>query len=918
MDTAILDVVLGLVLIYLMLALLISKVQEVFAGNLRAGRAHHLQAMVLEVAGQDEELRKRMFTNPTIFALSVGEKPAAPRNGILWTATGPSHVPPDVLARVLLVELFDPQTHKHPSTRWATPQQFLADREHEAEGMTRVMGSLRTLLAGREGNWPAFEAAVAKWITDIGDRADGWHQRSMQSWSFWLALGLSLLLMADSFQLVERLSSDPSLRRSLSTLAQQVNAVFPGGKDASAPTPGTAAAPTVPQSPALRADAALRSASAQLVSLYFRNAEVTKFDPNRQPMSNDTDLVKACAKATAATETGRGKPDRLSNPSTWMTLLPPLQSHVKQLRLPPDVALPPQPAASAPASRGDKLRHAFQCITNLSGWVTLADGASADSAARTSLSLAATQLDLAADALLEMIEDQGGRISLTELFKSDPVSFNACVELPGATLAGLRQCVAASGTDTAGLPLGWTKRNRRLAFCQATPLKFDDPLPATSWLCGDAASFPGHRALALQPIGLISSSWLTGLSFLLGCLVTAFFVALGAPFWFDVLGRVVKLRAAGAKRDEPAAAVAVATPGDAPNAPKTGPELEPFSLARNEFERSLVPGDIVVAQTEMNLTQSGVIDGPTRAALLARFGMEEFSAANYLRLTGRASVTGSSSVVGGAPQTLYLNASDPRVQPLATALMKALNFPGRINSAEHTFTPELRALSVLWRYKRDAAAGVALPNREPVRLAQTSGALDELSPALIGDMLAVPASIYARDAAAPWLDVALGELGQTAAVKASTREASNRRILDYFEAAGDTTFTDSTAWCAAFVSWVLRQPSAAPGKALPDKTVASKDFADPKSWGTLVWSRTKPGLTLTVAQPGDLVTLDWGGAGGVDHVAFVLAVDPAGTHLHMLGGNQGQGCVSVSHVAMKDVFAICRLTDVSPPPGASP
>jgi hypothetical protein len=55
-----------------------------------------------------------------------------------------------------------------------------------------------------------------------------------------------------------------------------------------------------------------------------------------------------------------------------------------------------------------------------------------------------------------------------------------------------------------------------------------------------------------------SLSWLRWLGLkLLGCLMTALAVSLGAPFWFDSLGRLVNLRATGAR---PARA---ATPGGA-------------------------------------------------------------------------------------------------------------------------------------------------------------------------------------------------------------------------------------------------------------------------------------------------------------------------------------------------------------------
>jgi hypothetical protein len=50
---------------------------------------------------------------------------------------------------------------------------------------------------------------------------------------------------------------------------------------------------------------------------------------------------------------------------------------------------------------------------------------------------------------------------------------------------------------------------------------------------------------------------------LLGFLLTAFAIALGAPFWFDLLNKLVKIRAAGKKEDGPGNSTAAALPAPA-------------------------------------------------------------------------------------------------------------------------------------------------------------------------------------------------------------------------------------------------------------------------------------------------------------------------------------------------------------------
>jgi uncharacterized protein (TIGR02594 family) len=117
----------------------------------------------------------------------------------------------------------------------------------------------------------------------------------------------------------------------------------------------------------------------------------------------------------------------------------------------------------------------------------------------------------------------------------------------------------------------------------------------------------------------------------------------------------------------------------------------------------------------------------------------------------------------------------------------------------------------------------------------------------------------------PWLKIARKELG----VKETPGAGDNIRIVAYLKS---TTLgrpdneNDETAWCSAFVNWVLKQAGVEP----------RTNSAWARSW--LNW-----GVATDEPIPGTIVVFSRGANSG--HVAFYL--DEDGDRVQVLGGNQG-------------------------------
>lgn len=944
MDNVILDVVLGLLLIYLVLALLTTKVQEMYFGQMRSGRTRTMHKMLLEAVGHDSGLKDRILANPTIFALFEGDQKAGKPS--LMSAKGPSAIPPDLFARALLVELYDDPQQSHPSKVY-TPEAFIRNKAPAKPAGTGQPGSvwstLRALLPGHEADWPGFEAAVSHWYKAVGERADGWYQRYAQNRSFWVALGLALLLNADTFVISDRLANDPELRRSLSTIAQNVNSLFQQEQAQQRGETDTATAPPAAAPPDARAERALGLAANQIIAAYFNHEEVAKFDANFAKLSGDkqTALIIQCAAATTDTELIRDtnrQPARnvfLSNPINWLYVVTTLGAEIDILRR------PPKSNPEEDRRRNDiHLEDSYDCLARLHGLVSMvANRQATDSNARTNLNEAVVQLKLALTAMREWLQDSSMPLSFTRLFQTDPEAFIRCAQDPSVARENLRQCVQAAQTGRVILPLGWGEANRRLSLCKvevenlpalatrsatAPVVQAKPSLPPSSTsdgLCGEFRRFDGNAALRLPRMQLVGPDAWRWVGLLFGLLCTALFVALGAPFWFDVLGRVVKLRAAGSKAKEDA----LATPDDGGASKNSGSRgasddggPQPFANERNELERVMSVPDVLALQAVLQVPRTGKIDKATRN------GIEVISPKLGLPVTDEVTLVLFQQLAGRMPEglgsldspsaSMKLGVDDVRSPDAAQELMRLMSFPNRIAPPPpQKVTDDMRALAVLWRYKREVAAGKALPNLDLVTEAKTRNKLDEISAAdvsLLLDSKTPPVPAFARESAR-WMDWALGELGQAEAQAppAQTRSASNQRILEYFAACKDLVSTESTPWCAAFASWVLQRHDVYDqGQPPVPRSTSSKFYGGPGStFGTPIWKRNDPwppGPAAALTAVGDVVTLAQEAPGNVDHVGFLVASDNG--HVWLLSGN-------FSNRVGVDKFPIAQVEEIRRP-----
>lgn len=194
--SAILDVAIGMIFIYLTLALVVTSLSELIASWL-SSRAKNLAAGIQELLNSTPVagLAKDLFQHPLIRSLCKG--------------TGqPSYIPSRTFALALL-DIISPADPSRART--------LTDIEAAISkiGNAEVKKALTVLWEEAHHDITAFEEAIEIWFNNCMERVSGWYKRKAQTINVILAVVVTVLANADSIQIAKSLSSDPALRTAL-------------------------------------------------------------------------------------------------------------------------------------------------------------------------------------------------------------------------------------------------------------------------------------------------------------------------------------------------------------------------------------------------------------------------------------------------------------------------------------------------------------------------------------------------------------------------------------------------------------------------------------------------------------------------------------------------------------------------------
>ena len=194
-----LEVVIGLVFVYLLYSLLATIVMEMIASWFSLRGANLERALKNLLFGGDNNVVLKEFKENEMY------KQLAGRN--LGKKTPPSYLSNEKF-RTILMALLD---KRHQGDDLKTKVDLLPEGS-----LKNVLGQLADQV---NGNVEGFKQKVELWYSDVMDRASGWYKRNIQLWLLMIGLFIASIFNVDSLEIYGRLANDDDVRQEVANMA---------------------------------------------------------------------------------------------------------------------------------------------------------------------------------------------------------------------------------------------------------------------------------------------------------------------------------------------------------------------------------------------------------------------------------------------------------------------------------------------------------------------------------------------------------------------------------------------------------------------------------------------------------------------------------------------------------------------------
>lgn len=225
-----LDVVLGLIFIFLLYSLLASVIQEVISTFLGL-RARTLSRALGRMFEEETKNPKNKFSAAGIELLRrLGRYSGSKKDGLLKEFYGhpgiksltsglyyskPSYISSKEFSRVLIDIL-----KKKSITESTVLDKIKRTSKNESRSIPENLdNNLRTLYGASHGDLETFKIHLEEWFDHTMERVSGWYKRSVQSTLLVIGLFIAITFNVDTLEIAEILSKDESARMAMVELA---------------------------------------------------------------------------------------------------------------------------------------------------------------------------------------------------------------------------------------------------------------------------------------------------------------------------------------------------------------------------------------------------------------------------------------------------------------------------------------------------------------------------------------------------------------------------------------------------------------------------------------------------------------------------------------------------------------------------
>ena len=227
-NSVILDIVVGLIFIYLLYSLLATIIQEIIASYF-GFRAKILERAVFRMLEDENKFDSRFKSIWYLFKKSGngGELNSASYEYykhplILFLGESDNHGKPSYINKQtfskVIVDLLRGKDVRPGDDINSLIQKSLDEKKTnwgDAQISEQTLSYLKSIWADAEGDVGKFRKHLENWFDETMDRASGWYKKHTQFILFFVGLAIAIMFNVDTIKLVNKLEKDPKLREQI-------------------------------------------------------------------------------------------------------------------------------------------------------------------------------------------------------------------------------------------------------------------------------------------------------------------------------------------------------------------------------------------------------------------------------------------------------------------------------------------------------------------------------------------------------------------------------------------------------------------------------------------------------------------------------------------------------------------------------
>lgn len=218
--SSILEVAIGLVLVYLLLSLICTAVQESLEAYLKI-RVSNLEKGLRELLHDPDgsQLAKSLYNHPLIFGSFQGEyNPDKIRS--LFSTNLPSYIPAANFAAALMDTIVRGPVVENTEEVMPPTGELTFDTLHAAVSSSKTLNAsvqriFLMALDSAQGDLAKAQANIEAWFNNGMDRVAGWYKRKLQRALIIIGLSLAIIFNVDSLKVASTLYKNDALRASV-------------------------------------------------------------------------------------------------------------------------------------------------------------------------------------------------------------------------------------------------------------------------------------------------------------------------------------------------------------------------------------------------------------------------------------------------------------------------------------------------------------------------------------------------------------------------------------------------------------------------------------------------------------------------------------------------------------------------------